>query len=75
MPRYLGAQERGSSIPSERPAGGPTRSHSWGTELMPWEIAWNGQRWLEEHLTMTDVREGFRCAHTVLCEVIGEPIR
>lgn len=35
--------------------------YSWGSYLMPWEIAWNGQLWLEEHLTMTDVREGFRC--------------
>lgn len=29
---------------------------------MPWEIGWNGQLWLEEHLSMRDVREGFRCA-------------
>ena len=36
--------------------------YSWGSYLMPWEIAWNGQRWVEEHLTMQDVREGFRCA-------------
>ncbi len=35
--------------------------YSWGSYLMPWEIAWNGQRWVDEHLTMQDVLEGFRC--------------
>ena len=60
-PRYLSAQERGASIPDEPPAGEPPRDYSWGTQLKPWEIAWNGQRWLEEHLSMADVRESFRC--------------
>lgn len=64
LPRYLGAAERGSSIPNESPAGEPAQSHSWGTQLLPWEIGWNGQRWLEEHLKMADVREGFRCKHS-----------
>ena len=63
-PRFLDALEHGASIPNEPPADaeqkGQTGNYSWGSNLMPWEIAWNGQLWLEEHLTMTDVREGFR---------------
>jgi len=64
-PRFLDALEHGASIPNEPPADAERKRHkgrySWGSNLMPWEIAWNGQLWLEEHLTMTDVREGFRC--------------
>ena len=64
MPRYLGAQVHSASIPGEPPAKGIGGvPHSWGTQLLPWEIASNGQLWLEEHLSMTNVREGFRCAH------------
>ena len=65
-PRFLDALEHGASIPNEPPADAEQKRHkgqySWGSNLMPWEIAWNGQLWLEEHLTMTDVREGFRWA-------------
>ena len=63
-PRYLEALRLGSSIPDEAPGGAPARKHSWGSQLMPWEIGWNGQQWLEEHLSMQDVREGFRCARS-----------
>ena len=54
--------EHGSSIPDGAQAGRGRQAYSWGSQLEPWEIGWNGQRWLEEHLSMTDVREGFRCA-------------
>jgi hypothetical protein len=63
-PRFLDAMKHGSSIPDEALAGAVSQNHSWGSQLMPWEIGWNGQLWLEEHLSMTDVREGFRCAHS-----------
>ena len=46
--------------------------YSWGSNLMPWEIAWNGQLWLEEHLTMTDVREGFRFVRLPPCQSLLE---
>ena len=61
-PRFLDALEHSTSIPNEARAGESAEQHSWGSHLMPWEIAWNGQLWLEEHLTMQDVREGFRYA-------------
>ena len=49
--------------------------YSWGSYLMPWEIAWNGQRWVDEHLTMQDVREGFRSADSPRSHVfMGTPI-
>ena len=49
-----------SSVTQPPPDMAKQPEYSWGSYLMPWEIAWNGQRWVEEHLTMQDVREGFR---------------
>ena len=51
--RRLAAKDAVKAAEPEKPA------HSWGP-LEPAEIAYNGQRWLEEHVTMQDALEGFR---------------
>ena len=48
----LVAPAQAAEAPEPAAAGG---NYSWGSPLMPWEIAANGQRFVQDHVRMQDV--------------------
>lgn len=50
----FGEEAAGEEETTPAPAPGAGGNYSWGSALMPWEVAANGQRFVREHVRMAD---------------------
>lgn len=49
------AEASEAAAPSEQgPVAGPDGTYSWGSSRMPWEVAAEGQKFVQEHVRMED---------------------